>query len=251
MMNTRSADLPARALLNHVAVVTGASSGIGKAIAIALAREGATICGIGRDTASLDNTIKEARLYSNALPYYADLAVDENIEGLTRWLTTQFDRVDILVHSAGLVRQSRIRDARMADLDLLYAVNLRAPYMLTQQLLPMLKSSRGQIVFINSSVGLTAARAEIGQYAATKHALKAMADSLRDEVNPEGIRVLTVYPGRTATPGQKSIHQDEQKDYRPELLLQPEDVASVVVHSLTLPLTAEVTDISIRPMIKT
>jgi NADP-dependent 3-hydroxy acid dehydrogenase YdfG len=113
-----------------------------------------------------------------------------------------------------------------------------------------LTAARGQIVFINSSVGLSAKRAEIGQYAATKHALKAIADTLREELNPKGIRVLSVYLGRTATPMQKALCHEERKAYHPEMLLQPEDVASVIVHALTLARTAEVTDISIRPMQK-
>jgi NADP-dependent 3-hydroxy acid dehydrogenase YdfG len=79
----------------------------------------------------------------------------------------------------------------------------------------------------------------------------AIADSLRGEVNAHGIRVLSVYPGRTASELQKRIHQKENKLYQPELLLQPEDIASVVLNALSLPCTAQVTDIHIRPMIKT
>jgi NADP-dependent 3-hydroxy acid dehydrogenase YdfG len=113
----------------------------------------------------------------------------------------------------------------------------------------MLQVGPGQIVFINSSVGLKAVGG-VSQFAATQHSLKAIADSLRDEVNPDGIRVLNVFPGRTATPRQESIFQREGRTYHPELLLQPEDIAAVVVNSLTLPRTAEVTEISIRPLKK-
>src|SRR5438094_319306 len=83
--------------------------------------------------------------------------------------------------------------------------------------------------------GLGVKRPEVGQYAATKHALKAIADSLREEVNPKGIRVLTVYLGRTATPMQQAVFQQEGREYHPDTLLQPEDVASVVVNALMLP----------------
>ena len=140
--------------------------------------------------------------------------------------------------------------ARIEDFDVQYATNVRVPYVLTQRLLPLLTTARGQIVFINSSVGLVARRPEVGQYSATKHALKAIADSLREEVNPKGIRVLTVYLGRTATPMQEALYRQEGRVFHPEALLQPEDVASVVVHTLNLPPSAEVTDISIRPIIK-
>lgn len=88
------------------------------------------------------------------------------------------------------------------------------------------------------------------QYDSTKHALKAIADSFRAEINPNGVRVLSVYLGRTATKMQERIYQMDGKPYRPELLLQPEHVASVIVNALCLPRTAEVTDISIRSMIK-
>jgi NAD(P)-dependent dehydrogenase (short-subunit alcohol dehydrogenase family) len=148
------------------------------------------------------------------------------------------------------MRPNEMERARVEDLDLQYATNVRAPYLLTQRLLEFLKVSRGQIVFINSSAGLTAKRPEVGQYAATKHALKAVADSLREEVNRKGIRVLTLYLGRTATPMQEALFRQEGREYCPAALLQPEDVASVVVHTLLLPPTAEVTDISIRPMQK-
>ena len=124
------------------------------------------------------------------------------------------------------------------------------PYALTQALLPMLKAQRGQVVFINSSSGI-GAKPMTAQYDSTKHALKAIADSLRGEVNAHGVRVLSVYLGRTASEMQERIHQHEGKPYRPELLLQPADVASVIMNALNLPRTAEVTDIHIRPMMKT
>ena len=90
----------------------------------------------------------------------------------------------------------------------------------------------------------------ISQYAATKAALKAMADSLREEVNPDGVRVLSIFVGRTATPMQAALHEAEGKEYRPERLLQPEDIASTIVHALCMPRTAEITEVDIRPMQK-
>jgi len=157
--------------------------------------------------------------------------------------------VDVLVHCAGVIAQGKLQNAPVQDFDLQYRANVRAPYLLTQTLLPMLKLGPGQIVFINSSVGLKA-RAGVSQFAATQHALKAITDSLREEVNPDGIRVLSVFPGRTATPRQANIFQIEGREYRPELLLQPEDIATVVINALNLPRTAEVTDIHLRPLLK-
>jgi NADP-dependent 3-hydroxy acid dehydrogenase YdfG len=233
-----------------VAVVTGASSGIGRAIAIELARRGVRLCAIGRNPATLAETIAASKLSPKALPYQTDLTVDENIPRLANWLGREFGQLDILVHSAGVIHHDPVETASAKNFDLQYAANLRAPYLLTQALLPALTASQGQVVFINSSLGLNAKRPTVGQFAATQHALKAVADSLREEVNPRGIRVLTVHTGRTATPRQERLHHEEQKIYRPELLLQPEDVASMVAHCLALPRTAEVTDMNIRQMIK-
>jgi len=142
-----------------------------------------------------------------------------------------------------------IESSSVDDMDLQYRINLRAPYVLTQQFLALIKERQGQIVFINSSVGLRT-RANTGQYACTKHGLKALAGSVREEVNTMGVRVLSVYLGRTATPMQEALHRWEGREYLPKELLQPEDVAEVVIHSLRLPFTAEVTDISIRPLKK-
>jgi NADP-dependent 3-hydroxy acid dehydrogenase YdfG len=237
-------------LAGCLAVVTGASGGIGRAITLALAREGVQLCVVGRNPISLADTVAAARKFSQASSFEIDLTVEENLKPLLRYLEEQGDRVDILIHSAGVMHQDPMACARIEDLDLQYATNIRAPYLMTQRLLPLLTTARGQIVFINSSVGLTAKRPKIGQYSATKHALKAIADSVREEVNPKGIRVLTIFLGRTATPMQEVAYQHDRRDYHPEFLLQPEDIATMIISALSLPRTAEVTDISMRPMQK-
>jgi len=237
-------------LAGRVAVVTGASSGIGQAIAIALSHQGAQLCLVGRNPITLSETVAASQRSSRVTSFQVDLTDEESLTPLLRHLQMEVGKVDILVHCAGVIHQDLLERASIEDFDQQYATNVRAPYLLTKHLLPLLATARGQIVFINSSVGFVAKRPEVGQYSATKHALKAIADSLREEVNPKGIRVLTVYLGRTATPMQESLYSQEGKVYHPERLLQPEDVASMVVHALMLPSTAEVTDIWIRPMIK-
>jgi NADP-dependent 3-hydroxy acid dehydrogenase YdfG len=237
-------------LAGCVAVVTGASSGIGRAIALALSRQGVHLCVVGRNPVALAETSSAAREFSEVTSFQIDLADEQNLSPLLRFLRERSAGLDILVHSAGVIHQDPMERARIENLDRQYEINVRAPYVLTQRLLPLLMDARGQVVFINSSVGLAAKRPEIGQYAATKHALKAVADSLREEVNSKGIRVLSIYLGRTATSMQEALSQRDGKVYQPEVLLQPEDVASMIVHALQLPATAEVTDISIRPMTK-
>jgi NAD(P)-dependent dehydrogenase (short-subunit alcohol dehydrogenase family) len=237
------------ALNGQVALVTGASSGIGRAIAAGLAAEGASLCLVGRRREALDSVAADIRADSRVAAYCADLARDQDIEELVARVGDDFGRVDILVHSAGAISLGPVESAPVEDLDRQYRTNLRAPYLLTQRLLPLLRSSHGQIVFVNSSAA-AGARARVSQYAATKAALKAMADSLRDEVNAAGIRVLSVFPGRTASPMQEAVHEMVGEDYRPERLLQPRDVAAAVLNALRMPRSAEVTDINIRPMAK-
>jgi NAD(P)-dependent dehydrogenase (short-subunit alcohol dehydrogenase family) len=203
---------------------------------------------VGRDPLALAETVAAVRAFSHVSDFQIDLTSEENLQPLFNHLGNE-GRLDILVHCAAFIHEGQMEGARIEDLDLQYVTNVRVPYFLTQRLLPLLKAARGQIVFINSSAGLTAKRPDVGQYAATKHALRAIADSLREELNPKGVRVLSVYLGRTATPMQEALFRKEGRVYRPETLLQPEDVASTVVQALMLPSTAEVTDISIRPMI--
>jgi len=239
-----------QSLANKVAVVTGASSGIGKAIARALGDEGARVCLLGRRLEKLEEV---ARLFAKGARqpsvYRVDLTRDEDIDAMTRDLQRSCGGVDILVHCAGEIHHARHADASIADLDAQYGSNVRGPYLLTKSLLPLIRGSAGDVVFINSTSGLRAT-ARAGQFAATQHAMKAIADSLREEVNANGIRVLSVFPGRTATPRTKTLFHEEGKPYQPDLLMQPEDVAMVVVHALKMPRTAELTEITVRPLLK-
>jgi|SRR5579862_3967079 len=238
------------ALKNQVAVVTGASSGIGKAIALGLAHHGASLCLIGRDLKALQQIAEAAKGKSpQCRSYQADLEVDSQVEKVVADIKRENQSVHILIHSAGVIWMEPLEIAAAAHLDSHYKINLRAPYVLTQGLLPQLKSQHGQIVFVNSSSGL-AARANVGQYAGSKHALKAVADSLREEVNPAGVRVLSLFLGRTVSRMQAAIYAAEKREYHPELLMQPEDVASVAIHALTLPRSVEVTEIHMRPLVK-
>jgi NADP-dependent 3-hydroxy acid dehydrogenase YdfG len=237
-------------LAGLVAVVTGASSGIGRAIALALAAQRACVCLVGRDRDRLAAAARDAGVTSpRVLVQQAELGSAEGVDDRARRLHAELPRVDVLVHAAGIHSAGSHADGDVRDLDLQYAVNVRTPFRLTQALLPLLRASRGQVVFVNSSAGHRAGGAN-GMYAATKHALRALADSLREEVNGDGIRVLSVYPGRVATPIQRELSAREGRSYDPEVLLQPQDVAAIILGAISLPPTAEVTDISLRPMRK-
>jgi short-subunit dehydrogenase len=220
-------------------------------MALALAKAGANVHLIGRRLEVLETVASKARgMGVQATCHAADLSTNCGQLDVTQRLARALPYVDVLIQNAAMHSTGPVEHANVAEFDKQYQSNVRAPYVLTQTLLPMLRARRGQVVFINSSSGLIA-KPNSAQYDATKHALKAIADSLRGEVNPHGIRVLSVYLGRTATEMQAQIHRMENKPYQPELLLQPEDVASLIMNALSLPRTAEVTDIHIRPMIKT
>jgi NADP-dependent 3-hydroxy acid dehydrogenase YdfG len=235
-------------LAEKIAIVTGASSGIGAEISRALAAQGVRLWLLGRDAARLLAVADEARRWSGSVwTHQVDLGLDQDIRRLVAEVAEKCGAADILVHSAGCISVGKIAEDSVDEFDKQFRVNVRGAYLLTQGLLPLLKASRGQVVFINSSVGLIA-KAGSGQYSATKHALKALADTLRQEINGDGVRVTSVYPGQTATQMQASLCQVAGKAYAPERLVQPTDVAEVVLCALSLPRTAEVTDIAIRPM---
>jgi NADP-dependent 3-hydroxy acid dehydrogenase YdfG len=235
---------------DRVVVVTGASSGIGKAIALTLAAHGATVCSIGRDLDRLKTATESIPAHKSQIFYYqADLLVDEDIHRSIATIASAHKRIDLLIHSAGVISLGNLETAPIADFDRQYRINVRAPYLLTQQLLPLLKASQGQIVFINSSVCQNA-KAGVGQYTATKQALKAIADCLRAEVNVDGVRVVSFYVGQTATPMQSALYDAAGTLYQPERLLQPQDIAQTVLHTISLSPTAEITDVYIRPLTK-
>jgi NADP-dependent 3-hydroxy acid dehydrogenase YdfG len=230
------------------ALVTGSSSGIGRAIALALAAKGARLCLAARNRDRLGEV--EAVAHSVGahvvLAVPTDLTSESDVERLTSSTVAKFGDIDVLIHCAGEYARAPLETAPVKDMDALYAVNVRAPYRLTQCFLPALRRRNGDIVFINSTQGL-AASGTVGQFAATQHALKAVADSLRDEVNADGVRVTTLHVGTTATPRQQRIFAATNREYAPERLIQPEDVASMVVAILGLPRSAEITNLTIRP----
>jgi NAD(P)-dependent dehydrogenase (short-subunit alcohol dehydrogenase family) len=226
------------------AVVTGASRGIGRAIATRLCEGGANVVCVSRSPACLP--VARGATLDVAL----DIADSDAGERVVQASLERFGRIDILVHAAGVITLETMAAASVAALDTMVAVNLRAPYLLTKAAHRELVRTRGQVVFVNSTVIRAANIAGRGGYAATKQALKAVADSLRDEVNEYGVRVISVMPGTTATDGQERLHRIAGKRYESSNLLQPEDVARVVCDGLALPRTGEITDIYVRPMRK-
>ncbi|MFE6994515.1 SDR family oxidoreductase [Microbacterium sp. NPDC057659] len=225
-----------------VHLVTGAGSGIGAALARRLLQRGDELVLLARDAG-------RARQIAAEFPGASTLVGDLAQPGRLSWALSKQpipERIDSVVHAAGVVDLGSVADLPVALWEHQLAVNLMGPAELTRLLLPVLRVSRGQIVFVNSGAGLNA-HAGWSAYAASKHGLKALADALRAEERQNGVRVTSVYPGRTATPMQERVHQQEGQEYRPERFIDPESVVTSILTALDLPRDAEITDLTVRP----
>ncbi|WP_067186579.1 SDR family oxidoreductase [Microtetraspora niveoalba] len=222
-----------------VALVTGASRGVGAAVARALAPTHDLVLG-GRDRAALDAVCAEL---PGARPWPVELTAvtASDVEAVDR-----LDRLDLLVHSAGVARIGDVGETPVEEWRRTFEVNLFAVAELTRLLLPALRAARGQVVLINSTSGQRV-NAGWGAYAASKFALRAFADALRLEEHPNGVRVATVYPGRIATDMQKDVREQEGGDYDPSRYIAPESVAKAVLAAATATPDAQITEITIRP----
>ncbi|MFF5894534.1 SDR family oxidoreductase [Streptomyces argenteolus] len=223
-------------------LITGAGSGIGAAVARRLQERGDALVLLARNAGRAREL---AALYPGAGTLVGDLADPDRLS----WAFGQQpmpERLDSLLHIAGVVELGRIGDLTPKTWHLQLNANLVAPAELTRLLLPQLRVSQGQVVFVNSGAGL-AAHAEWGAYAASKHGLKALADSLRHEEHGNGVRVTSVYPGRTASPMQAKVHQQEGKEYDASRWIDPESVATTILLAIDLPRDAEVNDLTVRP----
>ncbi|OLF04562.1 short chain dehydrogenase [Actinophytocola xinjiangensis] len=218
------------------ALVTGASRGIGAAIATALADTHDLLLG-GRDEARLADL---AAGFPSAQPWPVELTDESAVAAATAGI----DRLDVLVHSAGIVRLGAVADLPASAWRESYEVNVVAVAELTRRLLPALRTAGGHVVLINSGAGLKASP-RWGAYATTKFALRAFADVLRAE-EPD-LRVTSVHPGRTTTDMQREVREFEQGDFEPTRYLTPESVAGAVHAAITTPADAQVHEVVIRP----
>jgi NADP-dependent 3-hydroxy acid dehydrogenase YdfG len=219
-------------------LLTGAGSGIGAALADVLHARGDSLVLLAR---SPERAAKLAGRWSGSLTLVADLEDPASIAAVE-----VPDALDSVVHAAGVVDLGPVADLSAQQWRQHLDVNLIAPAELTRLTLPALRSARGTAVFVNSGAGL---RANPGwsAYAASKHGLRALADALRAEEKAHGVRVTSVYPGRTATPMQQRVHDQEGKEYAAGDWIRPETVAAAIVHVLDLPRDATVPDVTVSP----
>jgi short-subunit dehydrogenase len=225
-------------------LITGATGAIGAAVAELLHEAGHHVILTGRSAERLDATARRIagdtggeRVRTFVLDLTDPRRIEASLDG------AELPALDGVVHSAGDIALGTVAEMRPEDWIGLLLVNTAAPAELTRLLLPSVRAARGHIVFVNSGSGLRA-RPGWSVYAASKHALRALADSLRDE-EPE-IRVTSVFPGRTASEMQRRTRAMEGEEYDPAAYMSPHTVAKVIVNALETPRDATVTDVSVR-----
>jgi NAD(P)-dependent dehydrogenase (short-subunit alcohol dehydrogenase family) len=220
-------------------LLTGAGSGIGAALAEALHGRGDHLVLAAR---SPERAAELGERFPGAGTLVLDLADPASLEGLTGLP----DRLDSLLHVAGVVDLAPVAEVTYPELREQLDVNLISPALLTRACLPALRAARGLVVFVNSAAGLSAG-ASWSAYAASKFGLRALADALRGEELENGVRVTTVYPGRTATPMQEKVHSQEGREYDASRWSDAETVAATVLHVLDLPADSTIPDVMVRP----
>jgi short-subunit dehydrogenase len=221
-------------------LITGAGSGMGAVLAERLLERGDELVLLARSTErahDLRSDLPEATVL------VADLADPDAVEAVAGQLP---DSLDSVVHAAGVVELGPVDSLSIEAWQEQLAVNLLAPAVLTRVALPALRTARGTVVLVNSGAGL-AANPQWSAYAASKSGLRALADSLRAEEHEHGVRVTTVFPGRTATPMQEKVHAQEGEEYDAADWIDPATVADAILHVLDLPDDATITDLTIRP----
>ncbi len=219
-------------------LLTGAGSGIGAALARRLDERGDELVLLARSAARADD-LRTA--FAGASVVVADLADPHSIERVALP-----ERLDSVVHAAGVVALGPVAELSTDDWIAQVSVNLVAPAVLTRVALPALRRARGTVVLVNSGSGLRA-HPRWAAYAASKHGLRGFAEALRAEEAEHGVRVSSVYPGRTATAMQEQVHAQEGKEYDPAAWIRPETVADSIVAILDLPRDATLPDLSLRP----
>ena len=217
-------------LKNKVALVTGASKGIGRAVALDLGAAGANVVLTARSADLLTEDAAEIKAAGgDALAIPADLADEKAIAAMIDQATRHYGRLDIVVNNAGIVYAGPLADTPTADWDQLMSINVRAPFIICRQTLPWLKQAQpGYIVNISSVVGIKG-YANQTLYSATKHALRGMSIALAEELRDDNVRVHVICPGGVATDLVRQVRPDiDEAD-----LMQPDEIAELVLYLVT------------------
>ncbi|MEO3802996.1 SDR family NAD(P)-dependent oxidoreductase [Nonomuraea sp. B1E8] len=220
--------------MGHV-LVTGATGGIGRAVVGALAEAGHRVTAVGRDVGRLDVPGVEA-----------DLADPTTLAAAVGALEGGLDDVRALVHCAGISPVEAVADADPETWRRTLAVNVASAAELVRLTLPALRRSRGHVIFVNASPGLTGVPRWSG-FAGSKAALRELADSLREEEAAHGVRVTTVYPAATATDLLGEVRRAFGRAYDPASCIRPQTLATMIVWVLSAPADAYPSELSVLP----
>ncbi len=226
-----------------VAIVTGGSRGIGRAIAVALGAEGATLVLAARSPAKLDETANVVRRAGGrAETVVTELTEEDSIRSLVAVARDKFGRLDILINNAGITHSAPLEQTRTEDLDRCWAVNARAPFILCREALPLLRQAEeATIINISSVVGVKGYPLQ-SAYTASKHALRGMTISLAEELRGTNIRVHVICPGGVDT----DMVQHVRPDIKKEDLIGPEEIADLVLYLVTHKGNAVVDELHVR-----
>lgn len=225
-----------------VTLITGATGGIGAALAHVLHHHRLILQ--GRDLGRLQALCAEL---PHARPLVLDFTRPHSFSELIE--EAELGRVSNLIHNAGVVELGLVAEQSHEIWTHTLAVNVVAPAELTALLLPRLREERGNVVFVNSGAGLSA-NPGWASYAASKFALRALADSLRAEESASGVRVTSVFPGRTDTEMQQKVVRQEGSEYHADRFIRPQTVAEAVRYVLEAPRDAVISDLTVRPSVR-
>jgi NADP-dependent 3-hydroxy acid dehydrogenase YdfG len=218
-------------------LVTGAGRGLGRTLAERFSARGDAVIAHARGEDALEGVPCERRLI-------ADLERPEDIADAVA--TLGLEHLDALVHNAGVAHIAPVGGQSLEWWRRTMTVNVVAVAELTRVLLPALRASSGHVVFVNSGAGLTAGP-RWGSYAASKHALKALADSLRGEEQGAGVRVTSLYPSHFKTDMQRSVREQFDSDYDLDRATSVDSIAEAVTATLDMPSDMVVNEMRIEP----
>jgi NAD(P)-dependent dehydrogenase (short-subunit alcohol dehydrogenase family) len=235
--------------MNKTVVVTGAGSGVGKAVALALARENWRVALIGRRRQALDETIALAgKKRANLMAFPCDIGSNTAVEKMAREVLAQFKSVELLVNAAGTNAPRRsLRELSLKDYRLMIDTNLNGAYFCVQAFLPEMRARQsGTIVNIVSDAAKQASAKAGPAYVMSKFGLAGLTQSINAEEKAAGIRACAIFPGDIDTPLLNFRASPPSADAR-KTMLQSEDIAACVLLAVNLPPRAVVEEILIRP----
>ena len=236
-------------LQGKVAIVTGASTGMGQAIAIAMAAEGATLGLIARSARPLEEAGSAARTKGGeVLTFPGDVADNELAKRVVRTMIERFGRIDFLVNNAGTNTPHRnLADMSVADWSQVLGTNITGAFLFTRHVLPHMRmAAKGQIINISSGAGLAPSAPAGVAYSASKHALDSLNGSINLEERRHGIRACVIAPGETDTPNLDLRPRPPAKEELAKML-RSEDVANAVIYVASQPDHVSVDMIVITP----